>query len=249
MGEHKRYDANDERHHHLVCTQCHKVSDFYDERFDALAPPPKLGGFRVQELTVQLNGLCSDCAAPPPEKTRKKHRGVARSQRQNALWRIILPGRNPPTGRCTMRTSSKLVAMALGGGRSRSRQGARRRAQARSAAQTGSAGAAGAQHAVRISARSLSADAAGGQSRLPREGGAGREAVLRRTALRRRHGGLRHLSRSARRASPISARPRSASAGRRGSATRPRCSTRSSTTRSSGTDAPPSSKIRPSCRS
>jgi Fur family transcriptional regulator, peroxide stress response regulator len=72
MGEHKRYDANDERHHHLVCTQCHKVSDFYDERFDALAPPPRLGGFRVQTLTVQLKGLCSDCAAPPPEKARKK---------------------------------------------------------------------------------------------------------------------------------------------------------------------------------
>ena len=80
LGEHKRYDANDDRHHHLVCTQCHKVSDFYDERFDALAPPNKLGGFHVHALTVQLKGLCSDCA-PPRQTLRSSARAKKSSKR------------------------------------------------------------------------------------------------------------------------------------------------------------------------
>lgn len=58
----KRFDANDERHHHLVCTRCQKVVDLYDERFDALAAPRQISGFVVQTLTVQVKGLCARCA-------------------------------------------------------------------------------------------------------------------------------------------------------------------------------------------
>ena len=62
LGDSKRYDANDERHHHLMCTRCGKVSDFYDPRFDALRAPRRLDGFVVQALTVQMKGLCAVCA-------------------------------------------------------------------------------------------------------------------------------------------------------------------------------------------
>lgn len=74
LGDTKRYDANDAHHHHLVCTRCHTVTDFYDDRFDALAAPRDLGGFRVDSLTVQLKGLCATCAPPAQSKPNTKQK-------------------------------------------------------------------------------------------------------------------------------------------------------------------------------
>jgi Fur family peroxide stress response transcriptional regulator len=62
LSQSKRYDANDEHHHHLLCLRCQKVVDFYDDRFDALRAPRQLGGFVAQTLTVQIKGLCTACA-------------------------------------------------------------------------------------------------------------------------------------------------------------------------------------------
>jgi Fur family transcriptional regulator, peroxide stress response regulator len=58
----KRFDANGEHHHHLVCTRCQKVVDLYDPVFDALTAPRHLAGFVVQTLSVQVKGLCAACA-------------------------------------------------------------------------------------------------------------------------------------------------------------------------------------------
>jgi Fur family peroxide stress response transcriptional regulator len=62
VGDVKRYDGNHQRHHHLVCTRCKSVTDFYDEAFDALAAPRKLGGFVADCITVQIRGLCAACS-------------------------------------------------------------------------------------------------------------------------------------------------------------------------------------------
>jgi len=61
-GDRKRYDANVDRHHHLVCTRCSKVVDHYDEAFDAVPPPRRLDGFVAHAVTVQVLGLCAACA-------------------------------------------------------------------------------------------------------------------------------------------------------------------------------------------
>ena len=61
-GDRKRYDANVERHHHLVCTRCHRVTDVYDDRLDAVAPPRRLAGFVAHAVSVQVMGLCAPCA-------------------------------------------------------------------------------------------------------------------------------------------------------------------------------------------
>ena len=61
-GAGKRYDANVERHHHLVCTRCKQVSDHYDPQLDALRPPRRLAGFVAHSVSVQLLGLCASCA-------------------------------------------------------------------------------------------------------------------------------------------------------------------------------------------
>ena len=60
-GDSKRYDANLDQHHHLICSRCKKVNDLYDERFDTIALPKRLQGFVAQSLAVQVFGLCSTC--------------------------------------------------------------------------------------------------------------------------------------------------------------------------------------------
>ena len=59
----RRFDANLERHHHLVCTRCKSVVDFYDERLDEVRPAKTPRGFKAREVQVQVLGLCRTCAA------------------------------------------------------------------------------------------------------------------------------------------------------------------------------------------
>lgn len=59
----RRFDANLERHHHLVCTRCKGVVDFYDEELDEVKPSRPLRGFRSREVSVQILGLCKACAS------------------------------------------------------------------------------------------------------------------------------------------------------------------------------------------
>jgi Fur family peroxide stress response transcriptional regulator len=58
----RRYDANMGRHHHLVCTKCRKVVDFYDEKLDHVKPYRPTRGFIQQSITVKVLGLCANCA-------------------------------------------------------------------------------------------------------------------------------------------------------------------------------------------
>ena len=61
-GDSKRYDANLDKHHHLVCTRCKQVRDVYNERFDMITLPTRLSGFVAQSISVQVFGLCAACA-------------------------------------------------------------------------------------------------------------------------------------------------------------------------------------------
>jgi len=63
----KRYDANLEKHHHLVCTHCGTIVDFYDRELDEVAPPrrAKLGGFVAELVSIQVFGVCASCARRP----------------------------------------------------------------------------------------------------------------------------------------------------------------------------------------
>lgn len=60
-GTEKRYDANLERHHHLVCERCGRIDDVYEPRFDRLKPPRRLRGFRARDVRVQIGGVCARC--------------------------------------------------------------------------------------------------------------------------------------------------------------------------------------------
>lgn len=58
----RRYDANMSRHHHLICTKCRRVIDFYDEQLNAVRPSRSHHGFVAESITVKVLGLCARCA-------------------------------------------------------------------------------------------------------------------------------------------------------------------------------------------
>ena len=60
-----RFDGNMERHHHLVCTGCGKVSDFQDSSVAISIPPEtRRNGFTLLDYSVYFEGVCSGCKNP-----------------------------------------------------------------------------------------------------------------------------------------------------------------------------------------
>ena len=57
----RRYDANDEAHHHLVCSECGRIRDFYSDEFDTLLPSKRVLGFVPQTISVNITGICAEC--------------------------------------------------------------------------------------------------------------------------------------------------------------------------------------------
>ena len=62
ISESKRYDANMDRHHHLICTKCKKIIDLHDDGLDAIPRPRRLKGFVAHTMSVQILGVCATCA-------------------------------------------------------------------------------------------------------------------------------------------------------------------------------------------
>jgi len=59
-----RFDINLSIHHHLVCTYCEKVEDFYWPNFDRMDLPDSVIGWgNVESKHVELRGLCENCRA------------------------------------------------------------------------------------------------------------------------------------------------------------------------------------------
>jgi len=57
-----RYDANLTPHHHIVCTDCKKVEDVYDESLNNLDISNKtLGDYKVEGYSLLLSGQCKSC--------------------------------------------------------------------------------------------------------------------------------------------------------------------------------------------
>lgn len=70
-----RFDANVDRHHHFVCTECGGAWDFYSRELDDFSPPPevlRLGA--VNSLHAELHGICKNCQAAQPDGKRGTER-------------------------------------------------------------------------------------------------------------------------------------------------------------------------------
>ena len=83
-----RYDANQARHHHFVCTGCGLVRDVEDHDLDgirATAEVTRIG--RPDTVTVQFRGVCAECqtkqatTARPPRATARRSGGRAAATR------------------------------------------------------------------------------------------------------------------------------------------------------------------------
>lgn len=60
----RRYDANTEPHHHLVCRSCGIQTDLQCAEECLPCQPSRLdGGFVVEEAQITFFGLCSSCVA------------------------------------------------------------------------------------------------------------------------------------------------------------------------------------------
>jgi Fur family peroxide stress response transcriptional regulator len=64
LRERVRFDANLNRHHHFVCTQCGLTRDFYSDELDKLELPDSILSIGYAEKTqVEVKGICHTCAA------------------------------------------------------------------------------------------------------------------------------------------------------------------------------------------
>ena len=62
LGEKMRFDANTDRHHHFVCTECGFMGDFYNEEWNEFrAPHDVMTMGTVNSIHVELRGLCKVC--------------------------------------------------------------------------------------------------------------------------------------------------------------------------------------------
>jgi Fur family transcriptional regulator, peroxide stress response regulator len=57
----RRYDANLDAHHHLVCERCGSVTDYYDDDIVPALPRRKIRGFSARSVTVNITGVCAAC--------------------------------------------------------------------------------------------------------------------------------------------------------------------------------------------
>src|SRR5437879_9126104 len=71
--EHARFDANIDRHHHLVCVSCQEINDLYDETLDRLSMSAEKGRqYKILGHRVELYGYC--------KRSQDKSKGSSRSE-------------------------------------------------------------------------------------------------------------------------------------------------------------------------
>jgi Fur family peroxide stress response transcriptional regulator len=66
LDDHSRFDANRDRHHHLVCVRCRAVTDLQWPAFDQMPTPPTTGWGTVNSKHAELRGICAACLQKPP---------------------------------------------------------------------------------------------------------------------------------------------------------------------------------------
>jgi len=58
-----RFEAEMEEHHHIICSQCGKISDFQWNSFDRAAFPDEITKWgTINKRNATLHGICSQCA-------------------------------------------------------------------------------------------------------------------------------------------------------------------------------------------
>jgi len=64
LDDRARFDGNPLPHHHMVCTKCKNIIDFYWPAFDDMQLPHETKKWgRVKSIQVELRGVCDSCMA------------------------------------------------------------------------------------------------------------------------------------------------------------------------------------------
>jgi Fur family peroxide stress response transcriptional regulator len=58
--EKRHFDPNMDKHHHLICSRCKKITDIEIE-FDLAVPKEAMHGFEITGNHVEFYGICPDC--------------------------------------------------------------------------------------------------------------------------------------------------------------------------------------------
>jgi len=62
LGERTRFDADMDRHHHFVCTECGFIGDIYNEEWNDVRAPSDVRTMGIVNSThVEVRGLCKAC--------------------------------------------------------------------------------------------------------------------------------------------------------------------------------------------
>ncbi|MFA6618774.1 MAG: transcriptional repressor [Candidatus Neomarinimicrobiota bacterium] len=60
-----RYDGVTKKHHHLYCSECATIKDYYDEDLDKILENHfnniKIDGFKIEDLVLQIKGRFDKC--------------------------------------------------------------------------------------------------------------------------------------------------------------------------------------------
>lgn len=74
FGNSSQYEKsfNIETHHHLICTQCGKVTEFQDEALKNVIANTKLRRFQMLHYSLYIYGICNKCAGAKKRKKTNK---------------------------------------------------------------------------------------------------------------------------------------------------------------------------------
>jgi len=62
LGERTRFDADTDRHHHFVCTECGFIGDIYNQEWNDVRAPSDVRTLgTVNSIHVEARGLCKAC--------------------------------------------------------------------------------------------------------------------------------------------------------------------------------------------
>ena len=70
VDDKSRYDANMSPHHHVICSECNSVTDFWWPEFDELTLPAAVREWGDLKLKAsQMVGVCDKCSAKKGKRT------------------------------------------------------------------------------------------------------------------------------------------------------------------------------------
>jgi len=62
LDDKTRYDPNTTKHHHMVCTKCKKIQDFFWPTLDGMEVPGETKEWgEIQGKYLELRGICREC--------------------------------------------------------------------------------------------------------------------------------------------------------------------------------------------